>query len=235
MTEQRRTQARRRARSVEAAAVAGIAYSFLTVFALFQLNRYPKLSLPEEELTAWFDDGQNRALLVAALGASSVAAIAFLWFIAVIRRRLGDREDQFFATVFLGSGIVNVAISLVAAAAIASPAIAVTVLDAAEVSSSSASLAGGLGAALLLVVAPRVQAVFIFTTSTVILRSRVLPSWVAGAGYLLGLAMFIIPIVWRSLGVAFPVWVFVVSIVLIVVRPSHLEIDRPTDDVGDAD
>jgi len=170
MTEQRRRQARRRARSVEAAAAAGIVYSLLTLFALFQLSRYPKLSLPEQELTAWFDDGQNRSLLTAALGASSVAAIAFLWFVAVIRRRLGDREDQFFATVFLGSGILHVTVSLIGAAAIAAPAIAMTVLDAAEVSPSSASLAGGLGAALLLVVGPRVQAVFIFTTSTVILR-----------------------------------------------------------------
>ena len=207
----------------------------LTVFALFQLSRYPKLSLPEEELTAWFDDGQNRALLTAALGASSVAAIAFLWFVAVIRRRLGEREDQFFATVFLGSGIVNVAVSLVAVSAVASPAIAMAVLDAEGVSQSSASLAGGLGAALLLVVAPRVQAVFIFTTSTVILRSRVLPSWVAVAGYLLGLVMFIVPIVWRSLGLAFPVWVFVVSVVLLVVKPSHLEIDRPMRDVSKPD
>ena len=235
MTEQRRRQARRRARSVEAAAAAGIVYSLLTLFALFQLSRYPKLSLPEQELTAWFDDGQNRWLLTAALGASSVAAIAFLWFVAVIRRRLGDREDQFFATVFLGSGILHVTVSLIGAAAIAAPAIAMTVLDAAEVSPSSASLAGGLGAALLLVVGPRLQAVFIFTTSTVILRSRVLPSWVAVAGYLLGLTMFVAPIVWRSLGLAFPIWVIVVSIVLLVARPTHLEVDRPGDDVSDLD
>src|SRR5258705_10732468 len=32
------------------------------------------------------------------------AGIAFLWFIAVVRNRLGELEDRFFATVFLGSG-----------------------------------------------------------------------------------------------------------------------------------
>lgn len=235
MDEQRSARSRRRARSVEAAAIAGIAYSLLSLFALLQLNRFPRLSLSDEELTAWFDDGGNRALLIAALGASSVASIAFLWFIAVIRRRIGDHEDQFFATVFLGSGIVNVAISLIAASAVASPAIATTVLDASAVSASSASLAGGLGAALLLVVAPRMQAVFIFSTSTVILRSRVLPSWVAVAGYVLGLVMFIVPIVWRSFGVAFPIWVFAVSVVLLIIKPSQLEIDRPVDRVSESD
>jgi hypothetical protein len=230
MAEQRRERAQRRVRSVEAAAVAGIAYSLLTVFSLVQMARYPSLSLPEAELTAWFDDPEHRAWLFAGLGSASVAAIAFLWFIGVIRRRLGEREDQFFATVFFGSGVGYVAVSLVGSAAVASPAVATTVLDAAEVSPSSASLAGGLGAALLLVVAPRLQAVFIFTTSTVFLRSRVLPSWVAVAGYIVGSAMFVAPIVWRSLGLAFPVWVSVVSVVLLLRHPSRLRIAEPAGD-----
>jgi hypothetical protein len=34
------------------------------------------------------------------------AGIAFLWFIGVLRDRLGEREDRFFATVFLGSGLL---------------------------------------------------------------------------------------------------------------------------------
>src|ERR1700756_4466862 len=37
------------------------------------------------------------------------AGIAFLWFIGVLRNRLGALEDQFFATVFLGSGLLFVA------------------------------------------------------------------------------------------------------------------------------
>ncbi len=217
-------------RSVEAAAVAGIVYSLLTMFSLVQMARFPSLSLPEAELTAWFDDPEHRAWLIAGLGSASVAAIAFLWFIGVIRRRLGDREDQFFATVFFGSGVGYVAVSLVGSAAVASPAVATTVLDAAEVSPASASLAGGLGAALLLVVAPRLQAAFIFTTSTVFLRSRVLPSWVAVAGYIIGSAMFIAPIVWRSLGLAFPVWVAVVSVMLLLRHPSRLRIAEPAGD-----
>ena len=35
--------------------------------------------------------------------------IAFLWFIAVVRDRLGKLEDRFFATVFLGSGLLYIA------------------------------------------------------------------------------------------------------------------------------
>jgi len=37
------------------------------------------------------------------------AGIAFLWFIGVLRDRLGELEDRFFATVFLGSGLLFLA------------------------------------------------------------------------------------------------------------------------------
>ena len=37
------------------------------------------------------------------------AGIAFLWFIGVVRDRIGEREDKFFATVFFGSGLLFVA------------------------------------------------------------------------------------------------------------------------------
>jgi len=212
-----------RARSIEAAAAAGICYSLLTVLAMTRMSAYPSLDATETELTAWFDDDANRILLVGALSLASVSAIAFLWFVAVIRRRLGEREDRFFATVFFGSGITYVAVWLVGSAVLAAPAIAMTTLNAAEVTPASASLAGGIAAALLLVVAPRVEAVFIFTTSTVILRSSVLPSWLAYVGYVAGLVMFVAPLIWVPLGYAFPAWVFVVSIVLLVVRPSSLD------------
>jgi hypothetical protein len=44
------------------------------------------------------------------------AGIAFLWFIGVIRDRLGDHEDRFFASVFLGSGLIFLATVFVAMA-----------------------------------------------------------------------------------------------------------------------
>lgn len=221
-----------RARSIEAAAAAGICYSVFAALAMTRLSSYPSLRLSEAELTAWFDDGGNQALLVGGLGLASVAAIAFLWFVAVIRRRLGDREDRFFATVFFGSGVAHIAISLAGAAVLAGPAVAMTVLNAAEVTPASASLAGGIAAALLLVVAPRIQAVFILTTSTVILRSKVLPSWLAFVGYAAGLVMFVTPFVSLPLGYVFPAWVFAVSVTLLIVRPSSLDPTADSDKVA---
>ena len=137
----------------------------------------------------------------------------------MIRRRLGDREDRFFATVFLSSGIAYVAVWLVGAGVLAAPAVAMTQLDVASVSRESATLAGGISGSMILVVAPRLQAVFIFSTSTVILRSRVLPSWLAIVGYVSGLMLFVVPLVTQPVGLAFPVWVFIVSVVMMLKRP----------------
>ena len=52
-----------------------------------------------------------------------------------------------------------------------------------------------------------------------IMRSHVLPTWLAVVGYLSGLILFVAPVVTRPVGLAFPVWVFVVSIVMMVKRP----------------
>lgn len=220
-------RAAQKVRSIESAAAAGLVYAVLTVVALIFVARYPSLALSDEELTAWFDDDAHQAGLVTALSLASVGSIAFLWFIAVIRRRLGDHEDRFFATVFLASGIVYVGVWLGGVAALAAPAVAMIKLDAAAVTPASASFAGGLSSAFILVVAPRLQAVFIFSTSTVIVRSRVLPTWLGIAGYITGLMLFVTPLIVDPAGYLFPVWVFAVSVVLLVTRRRDLAADLP--------
>jgi hypothetical protein len=216
----RRQRVRHSVRSLEAAAVAGGVYAVLAVVALSLLSRYPSLDQTEDEITAWFDDSANQSSLILGLNLVAVSSIAFLWFVAVIRRRLGDLEDRFFGTVFFGSAIVYVAIWLVGGAVLVGPAVGTTTLDSGSVSEASASLAGGVGAGLLLVVAPRVQAVFVLTTSTLIRRSRVLPSWLAVVGYVIAAGMFVFPLVMEPVGLAFPTWVFVVSIVIFLYRPT---------------
>ncbi len=51
-----------------------------------------------------------------ALNLIPFTGIAFLWFMAVLRNRIGSLEDRFFATVFLGSGLLFVAMLFVCAA-----------------------------------------------------------------------------------------------------------------------
>ena len=53
--------------------------------------------------------------MVLALNLVPFAGIAFLWFIGVVRDRLGMYEDRFFATIFFGSGILFLAMFFAAA------------------------------------------------------------------------------------------------------------------------
>jgi hypothetical protein len=58
----------------------------------------------------------HRATMAVALNLVPFAGIAFVWFIGVVRDRIGPREDRFFASVFLGSGLLFAAMSFVGAA-----------------------------------------------------------------------------------------------------------------------
>ena len=90
-------------RSASAGSVAGLLFAVLAAVGLWMLSSFPSLGLSDAELTAWFDDGGNQAQLITGLNLTTMAAIMFLWFVAVVRQRLGDSEDKFFATEFLGS------------------------------------------------------------------------------------------------------------------------------------
>ena len=57
-----------------------------------------------------------------ALNLAPIGAVSFLWFMAVVRKRLGDREDQFFSTAFLGTGLAFAFFTVVAASLGADPA-----------------------------------------------------------------------------------------------------------------
>ena len=54
--------------------------------------------------------------MILALNLLPFAGIAFLWFIGVVRDRIGQGEDRFFATVFLGSGLLFIAMLFVTGA-----------------------------------------------------------------------------------------------------------------------
>ena len=85
-----------------AAGIAGIVFSILFIVSLVLI----RISVPAnpQEAGAWLSDGQKTVSL--ALHLLPFAGIAFLWFIGVLRDRIGPYEDRFFATVFLGSGLL---------------------------------------------------------------------------------------------------------------------------------
>ena len=84
---------RARLKTPRATAVAGIVFSVLliTVLLLF------RLSVPADPLEAgaWLKTNSNTVAL--ALNLVPFAGIAFLWFMGVLRDRLGELEDRVLA------------------------------------------------------------------------------------------------------------------------------------------
>ena len=99
-------------RTPRAAAIAGIVFAVLLIASLWLL----RLSTPSNplEIGSWLSESSERVNL--ALNLIPFAGVAFMWFLGVLRDRLGPREDKFFATVFLGSGLMFLGMLFVAAA-----------------------------------------------------------------------------------------------------------------------
>ena len=68
-----------------------------------------RLAVAGESLGQIELDPGRRALVRLALNLVPFAGIAFLWFIGVVRDQLGEVEDRLFSTVFLGSGLLFLA------------------------------------------------------------------------------------------------------------------------------
>lgn len=210
MAETQRAQDLRRLRTPRSAAVAGIVFAVLFATSLVLL----RTALPADPFdeTPWVGSGEMR--IKAALLLAPFAGIAFLWFIGVIRDRLGDLEDRFFATVFLGSGLLFLAMGFV------SMGVAGGVLAIARHSGSSANEIVDFGREIMLqinhVYALRMAAVFMISLGTIWLRTGLMPRWLVVTTYLLALGLLVIVdfSLWSTL--AFPAWVLLVSVYILV-------------------
>ena len=75
-----------------------------------------RIALSEGSFLALQADTQRRTLIRLSLSLVPFAGIAFLWFIGVVREQLGEVEDRLFPRVFMGSGLLFLAMLFVGAA-----------------------------------------------------------------------------------------------------------------------
>ena len=205
-----------RSRSIEAASIAGLIFGGLLIAAILLFGRQPGADATRDEVNAWLSDDGADTSAITALYLASFAVIAFLWFMAVIRRRIGDREDRFFATVFLGSGILAGAAILVGSSVLAAAAHVARSYGADAIDFGDYVPLQSIGWGVLGVHSARVAAVFILTTSTLVLRTRVLPKWLAILGYVIGTGLIITPFSIIEQTMVFPAWVILVSLVILI-------------------
>jgi hypothetical protein len=199
-------------RAPRAAAIAGIVFSVLLIVCVLLV----RLSVPADptEAGAWLSTRADAVAL--AMNLVPVSGIAFLWFIGVLRDRLGEREDRLFATVFLGSGLLFLAM-LFFSAAMAGGIVLLYSVDPGRIAGSATfTFARVIVYEILNIYAIKMSAVFMVVTSTLALRTRFLAPWIAYLGYVLAAVLMFSSRFVDWVMLVFPSWVLLVSLYILV-------------------
>jgi len=194
-----------------AAAAAGVLFALLFGAAIILIRS----SLPEgaQPGSQWLDAGSVKMRVAAEL--MPFAGISFLWFIGVVRDGLGQLEDRFFGTVFLGSGLLFLAMTFGSAAIGAGLAASNIALDGTEAQTDVAVFGQMAVLVLSKTYALRMAAVFMISLATIWLRTRLMPRWLVIVSYVMAVTLLIASDVSMWLALAFPSWVLIVSVLLL--------------------
>ena len=198
---------RARLRTPRAAAIAGIVFSVLLISGLWLM----RLSIPSDprEAGEWLETSAARVTF--ALNLVPIAGVAFMWFVGVLRDRLGTLEDQFFATVFLGSGLLFLGMMFVAAAAVGALVLTYSEHPEARLGSATFAFARAFTFDIMHVYAFKMAAVFMITASTLAFHTRFIPRWIAFLGYACAAFLLFASGYFDWALFVFPAWVLLVS------------------------
>ncbi len=199
--------------SRRSAAFAGIVFAVLLLTAMIMI----RLAFADDTLAALRADSSRRTLVRLSLQIVPFAGIAFLWFIGVVRDQMGDVEDRLFSTVFLGSGLLFLAMLFQSAVTTTSvmggltgPSVNVDLYEFGRSSTQT----------LISVYAMRMAGVFTLSVSTLALRTGALPRWIPVTGYLVALLLMVAAGEHKWVQLVFPLWVLLVSVAILVTRPA---------------
>ena len=222
MTESESVQklVRRQVRSPRSAALAGILFSLLMATRMILIWTGAVVD-PTAIGPEWLEAGSAAASVVLVL--VPFAGIAFLWFTGVMRDLLGDLEDKFFATVFLGSGIILVVMMYVWAAAYGAmfgtyQAVA-DVLTGLDLFVYATSFTNQIIGNYLL----RMAGVYMMSTASLWTRTSAVPRWLSIITFIVALGFLLFAGALRWARFLFPAWVLLVSIYMLILNYSNTQ------------
>jgi hypothetical protein len=206
------------AKTPRAAGIAGILFGILFSVSIVIMM----LSMPGDmtDMNAWTDATRSRIAI--SLDMIPFAGLAFQWFVGVVRDKMGTYEDQFFATVVQGSGLLFLAMSFCAFAIGAGMLTAYSIGGNQVLTSNLYLVNQSIMSQIFNTYAIKMAAVFMFSLSTLWLRTGAMPRALSFFTYLMAIVMFVSLSRWMV--VLFPAWVFCVSLYILALsfgrRPS---------------
>lgn len=204
-------------RTPRSAAIAGIIFGALFATSIVLLVT----AMPTTPGAPWVRGGSK---ITTALFLAPIAGIAFLWFIGVLRDRFGDLEDRFFSTVFLGSGLLFLAMTFVSMA-LAGALLAVSRHSSDVVETDIVYFGREVMLHINNVYSVRMAAVFMISLATMWLRTRLMPKPLVIGTYLLAVVLLVVVSFSFWVALVFPAWVLVVSVYILAT--DHRQPARP--------
>jgi hypothetical protein len=197
-----------------AAAIAGILFAILfgTSYALILL------SIPEfdEDTGAWLTSPTETLSL--AISLLPFAGIAFLWFMAVVRDRLGHLEDQFFSTLFFGSGVLYLAMIFTASGLFGGLIHIGTQHPELLIDTGLYAAARAMIYQIIHEYAIRMAGMFMIVLGTIWFRTVIMPRWLVWLTYLFALILLFSTGYSEWIMMVFPAWVFLVSVYILILN-----------------
>jgi len=199
-----------------AGAIAGILFSILFIVSVVLI----RLSVPDNpgDPGTWLSHSAKSIGL--ALDLLPFAGIAFLWFMGVLRDRMGTNEDRFLATVFLGSGLLFLGLTFVSSALTGGLMMAYQAVPEKLMVSGTYAFGRAVTYELVNVYALRMAGVFMFSTCTLAIRIGIFPRWMAFLGYVLALFLLLSIGHYGWAPLVFPLWTLVVSVYVLLANYS---------------
>jgi hypothetical protein len=210
----------RRLTTPRAAATAGILFGLLFGASLFLMRSAIPATLSSD--TSWAQTGAWKINL--ALGLMPFAGISYLWFIGVVRDKLGEFEDRFFSTVFFGSSLLFLAMTFISMS-IAGGILSTYLLITGETPDYTVIY---FGRALMLhisnVYALRMAGTTMISLATIWLRTGLMPRWLAVLTFLLALTLLVVVNYSSWVTLIFPGWVLLISLYILWMRLKHPDV-----------
>lgn len=223
MLKRNEQEIQRNLRSPRAAAAAGIAYSVLMTTSMILLsalvtsNEFSREWLQNEAATG------RRALLLV-----PYAGIAFLWFTAVIRDRMGEHEDRFFSTVFMGSGIIVVLLTFIWAATLGAILTTYAVSGQGSIDNDVFYYGAAFVNEVVTTYTLRMAGVYMMSIGSLWSKTNLMPRWLVLFTVVLAVVFLVLAGQVRYARFLFPAWVFVVSAYVLIANPRRASKDIDT-------
>ncbi|MGE5376661.1 MAG: hypothetical protein ACM3XO_16515 [Bacteroidota bacterium] len=208
---------KRRLTTPRTAAIAGILFGLLFSASLVLM----RTAIPGD-ITAditWISTGSSR--ISVALGLMPFAGIAYLWFIGVVRDRLGEFEDKFFSTVFFGSSLLFIGLVFIAMAIAGGILATYQMIGTGTPDITVIYFARALMLHISSVYALRMAGVTMISLGTIWMRTGLLPRWLAVVTFSLALVLLVVVNYSPWFTLVYPAWVTLISLYILWVRLQH--------------